>query len=138
VPIARYFILVGGTPAALLFIVGWCQRTPSAMFADQPLTVDRAIIRIKSARKWPDKVVLDTSRRTITPPAVEEPPAAQSIRPPSDEAEAQSNLEAKAQLKPVAQPAAVDHSTLQVKRRAARTRSINESHYSLAGKSGSG
>jgi hypothetical protein len=34
--------------------------------------------RIRSAHKWPEKVIMDTSRPTITPPAVEEPPAAQS------------------------------------------------------------
>jgi hypothetical protein len=55
VPIARYFIFVGGTLAALLFVAGWCLPTSPAMFADQPLAIDRAIIRIKSARKWPKK-----------------------------------------------------------------------------------
>jgi hypothetical protein len=70
VPIARYFIFVGGTLAALLLIAGWCLPTPPAMFANQ-LVIDRSIIRIKSARKWPEKVVLDTSQPTIPPPAVE-------------------------------------------------------------------
>jgi hypothetical protein len=54
VHIARYFVFVGGALAALLFIVGWCLPTPPAIFADQQLALDRAIIRIKSARKWPD------------------------------------------------------------------------------------
>jgi hypothetical protein len=125
VPIARYFISVGGTLAALLFIAGWCLPTPPAMFADQQLAIDRTIIRIKSAHKWPEKVVLDTSHPTITPPAVEEPAAAQSVRHPSDQAGNQSNLEAMAQLEPDTQPAVVDHPTLhptlQVKRGVART-----------------
>ena len=73
VPIARYFIFVGGTLAALLFIAGRCLPAPPAMPADQPLAIERAIIRIKSARKWPEKVVLDTSRPTITTTAGEEP-----------------------------------------------------------------
>src|SRR5713101_7164645 len=120
-PIARYFIFVGGTLAALLFIAGWCLPTPPAKFADQPLAVDRAIIRIKSARKWPEKVVLVTSQPTIAPPAVEEPPAAQSVRLPPDEPGDGSNLEAMAQLKPFRQLATVDHPTLQVKRGVART-----------------
>jgi hypothetical protein len=120
VPIARYFIFVGGTLAALLFIAGWCMPTPPAMFDDQ-LAIDRTIIRIRSARKWPEKVVLDTSQPTITPPAVEEPPAAQSVRLPPDEPGDESNLEAMAQLKPYRQPAAVDHPTLQIKRGVART-----------------
>jgi hypothetical protein len=120
VPIARYFIFVGGTLAALLFIAGWCLPTPPAMFANQ-LAIDRSIIRIKSARKWPEKVVLDTSQPTITPPVVEEPPAAQSVRLPPNEAGDQSNLEALAQLKPDTPSAAVDHPTLRIKRGLART-----------------
>ena len=119
-PIARYFIIVGGTLAALLFIAGWCLPTPPARFADQP-AIDRAIIRIKSERKWPEKVVLDTSQPTMAPPAVEESPAAQSVRLPPDEAGDQSNLEALAQLKPDTPSAAVDHPTLRIKRGLART-----------------
>jgi hypothetical protein len=120
VPIARYFIFVGGTLAALLLIAGSCLPTPPAMFADQ-LAIDRTIIRIKSARKWPEKVVLDTSQPTITPPVIEEPSAAQSVWLPPDEARHKSNLEAMAQLKPDIPSAAVDHPTLQIKRGAART-----------------
>ena len=132
-PIARYFIFVGGTLAALLFIAGWCLPTPPAIFADQPLAIDRAIIRIKSVRKWPEKIVLDTSLPTRAPPVIEEPSAAQSVRLPSDAAEAQSNLQALARLEPVTQPAAVDRPTLQVKRRAARTaRSTRRIAYRLA------
>ena len=125
-PIARYFIIVGGTLAALLFIAGWCLPTPPAMFAHQ-LAIDRLIIRIKSARKWPEKVVLDTSQPTMTPPAVEEPPAAQPVRLPPDEAGDQSNLEALAQLKPDTPSAALDHPTLRIKRglaRAARSKRV--------------
>src|SRR5438552_10999162 len=84
------------------------------MFADE-LAIDRTIIRIKSARKWPEKVVLDTSRPTIAPPAVEQPPAAQPVRLPPDAGD-QSNLDALTQLKPDTLPAAVDHPTLRVKR----------------------
>ncbi len=119
-PIARYFIFVGGTLAALLLMSGWCLPTPPAMFANQ-LVIDRSIIRIKSARKWPEKVVLDTSQPTITPSAVEEPPAAQSVGLPPDEAGDQSNLEALAQLKPDTPSAAVDHPTLRIKRGLAST-----------------
>src|SRR6266481_6762487 len=124
-PTARYFIIVGGTLAALLFIAGWCLPTPPAMFVDQPPALDRAIIRIKSDRKWPEKVVLDTSQPTIAPPAVEEPPAAQSVRLPPDEAGDRSNLEAMAQLKPYRQLAAIDHPTLRIKRGVARTARSN-------------
>ena len=119
-PIARYFIIVGGTLAALLLIAGWCLPTPPAMFANQ-LVIDRSIIRIKSAHKWPEKVVMVTSQPTIAPPAVEEPPASQSVRIPPDEAGDQSNLEAVAQLKPETTTPAVDHPNLRMKRGLART-----------------
>jgi hypothetical protein len=110
VPIARYLIFVGGTLAALLLIANWCLPTPPAMFANQRV-IDRSIIRIKSAHKWPEKVVLETSQPTITPPAVEQPPAAQSAWLPPDETGDQSNLEALAQL-PETPLAVVDHPTL--------------------------
>ena len=123
-PIARYFIFVGGTLAALLFIAGWLLPKPPAMFADQSIALDRAVIRIKSAHKWPEKVILDTSQLTIAPP----PQAIQSSIPlPSDNTPDQSNLEAMALLKPDTQPAAIRHPTLQIKRgvaRAARSRRV--------------
>jgi hypothetical protein len=120
VPITRYFVFVGGALAALLLIAGWCLPTPPAMFADQ-LAIDRAIIRIKSARKWPEKIVLDTCQPTMAPPAVEEPPAAQSVQLPPDQPGDQSNLQALAQLKPDTTSAAVDHPTLRTKRGLAKT-----------------
>jgi hypothetical protein len=123
VPIARYFIIVGGSLAALLFIASWCLPTPPARFADRPQALERTIIRIKSAHKWPEKIVLDTSEPTIAPPAVEQPPAAQPApaRLPSDEAGNPSNLEALAELKPDIPSAAVDHRTLGIKRGLPRT-----------------
>lgn len=121
-PIARYFIFVGGTLAALLFIPGWFLPKPPAMFPDQSVALDRAVIRIKSAHKWPEKVILDTSQLTITPPVIMDPPAIQSSIPlPSDKAPDPSNLEAMALLKPDIQPAAINHSTQQIKRSVART-----------------
>jgi hypothetical protein len=85
------------------------------MFAKQ-LVIDRSIIRIRSAHKWPEKIVLDTSRPIITPPTLEEPPAAQSVRLPPDEAGDRSNLEAMAELNPDPPLAAVDHPPLRTKR----------------------
>jgi hypothetical protein len=121
-PVARYFIFVGGTLAALLFIPGWLLPKPPAMFADQSVALDRAVIRIKSAHKWPEKVILDTGQLTIAPPVVMDPPTIQSsIPPPPDKAPDQPNLEAMALLKPDIQPAAINHSTLQIKRGVART-----------------
>jgi hypothetical protein len=122
VPIARYFMFVGCTLVALLFIAGWCLPTPPAMFANQSVAIDRAVIRIKSAHKWPEKVILDTSQPIITAPVVMDPPVARSSVPlPSDKAPDQSNLEAMALLKPDTQPVAINHPTLRIKRGVARS-----------------
>jgi hypothetical protein len=121
-PIARYFIFVGGTLAVLLFVPGWLLPNLPATFADQSVALDRAVIRIKSAHKWPEKVILDTSQLTITPPVVMDPPAIQSSVPLlSDKAPDQPNLEAMALVKPDIPPAVINHSTQQIKRGIART-----------------
>jgi hypothetical protein len=92
------------------------------MFADQSVALDRAVIRIKSAHKWPEKVILDTSQLIITPLVAMDPPTIQSSIPlPSDKAPDQPNLEAMALLKPDIQPAVINHSTQQIKRGVART-----------------
>ena len=119
-PIARYFITVGGTLAALLLVADWCLPRPPAMFAKQ-LVIDRSIIRIKSAHKWPERIVLDTSQPTRTLPAVGEPRMAQTVQLPPEETGDQSILEALAQWKPDTPLAAVDHPTLRIKRGLART-----------------
>jgi hypothetical protein len=93
---------------------------PPASFPDRPEIIERAAIRIRSAHKWPEKVVLDTSQPTIAPPAVEEPLAAQPVRLSPDEARDQSNLEALAELEPDTPSAAVDHPTFRIKRGLAR------------------
>jgi hypothetical protein len=121
VPIARYFMVVGSALVVLLLIASWILPESPERFPDRPEIIDRATIRIKSARKWPEKVVLDTSKPTITPPVVMDPPVAQSSVPlPFDEATGRSNLVAMAQLKPDTQPVAIDRPTQQIKRGAER------------------
>jgi hypothetical protein len=121
VPIARYFMVVGSALVVLLLIAGWSLPELPPSFPDRPQIIERANIRIKSAHKWPEKVVLDTSQPTIAPQAVEELPAAQSVRLAPDEAQDQSNLEALAELKPDTPSAAADHPPLRIKRGSART-----------------
>jgi hypothetical protein len=52
VPIARYFVVVGSALAALLLIAGWSLPEPPASFPDRPEIIERAAIRIRSARTW--------------------------------------------------------------------------------------
>ena len=72
-PIARYFIFVGGVLLALLFGV-------NAFAPNQPVASSIAAVaapqtnptlKIRSERKWPEAVVYDTSLPTIVPPKVE-------------------------------------------------------------------
>jgi hypothetical protein len=61
-PLARYFLFVGGALLALLFFVG--AELPTSP-AEQVIATDTAAelptIRIRTDRKWPEKVVFDTS-----------------------------------------------------------------------------
>jgi hypothetical protein len=67
-PLMRYFVFVGGALLALLFIVNASlPALPVTEGAHSIATADRSIIRIQSDRKWPERVVFDTSRPTITP-----------------------------------------------------------------------
>jgi hypothetical protein len=65
--LARYFLYVGGALLALLLIVS--AMVPQAPVAPSTNTAgDLPAIRINSDRKWPAKVVFDTSAPTIVPP----------------------------------------------------------------------
>jgi hypothetical protein len=67
-PLARYFLFVGGLLLALLFVVDATLPTLPVADADRTdTTVDKSIIRIHSDRKWPERVVFDTSLPTIVP-----------------------------------------------------------------------
>lgn len=76
-PIIRYFVFVGGLLLALLFAANRYLSAPieTAAAADP----DRTIIRIKSARSFPEKIVFDTDQRAAVPiiaqadPVPEEP-----------------------------------------------------------------
>ncbi|MGY4480179.1 hypothetical protein ACVILL_007593 [Bradyrhizobium sp. USDA 3364] len=70
-PIARYFAVVGGALAVLLLIAGWSLPALPGRFSDRPDSTGAAAIRIASARKWPEKIVLDTSQPTFFPPSIE-------------------------------------------------------------------
>jgi hypothetical protein len=65
-PLAKYFLVVGGMLLAVLLVT-------SAVWPDFPAAEksdgSRPVIRISSDRKWPERVVFDTSLPTIVPPA---------------------------------------------------------------------
>ncbi len=97
-PIARYFMVAGSALAVLLLIAGWSLPEPPASFPDRPEVIERAAIRIRSERKWPEKVVLDTSQPTIPPPSIEVAPAEQSVARLPDETTDQTSVDSLAKL----------------------------------------
>jgi hypothetical protein len=64
-PLARYFMYVGGVLLALLFVVNAYLPAPPPI-AEKAET-ELPVIRIHSERKWPKPVVFDTSRPMIAP-----------------------------------------------------------------------
>jgi hypothetical protein len=68
VPLGRYFFLVGSLLLGMLFISDRYLPKASAQSFFREARVDKSIIRIKSAHKWPEPIVFDTSLLTIVPP----------------------------------------------------------------------
>jgi hypothetical protein len=104
-PLARYFFFIGGILLALLFAVdamvptlsenAASSRSKDSASADGP---DKSIIRIHSDRKWPERVVFDTSLPTIVPVSVAK---TETVSPASAEASPKARVrEAFAQFTP--------------------------------------
>ena len=103
-PLARYFLYVGGALMALLLVVNAALPVLPAAETSQPVATDLSIIRIHSDRKWPERIVFDTTRPTVAPvptPAASRiaeaprPPKVAAVEPAKGEAR-----EAFAQLRP--------------------------------------
>jgi hypothetical protein len=82
-PVARYFLVVGGVLLALLFAIdAFAPQQQVVVASNGAPSVDRAAVRIHSDQKLPERVVYDTSLPTIVPPvatvqvAAPVPPAA--------------------------------------------------------------
>jgi hypothetical protein len=68
VPLGRYFFFVGSLLLGMPFIADWYLPSASSQTLFREARVDKSIIRIKSAHKWPEPVVFDTSLPTIIRP----------------------------------------------------------------------
>jgi hypothetical protein len=65
-PVARYFLFVGAALLALLFVAdAWLPKSPVEAVADA--AVETSMIRIQSDRKWPERIVFDTSIPVVSP-----------------------------------------------------------------------
>jgi hypothetical protein len=65
-PFVRYIAFVGSLLVAILFFADWYLTMAPTQSVTSPET-DKPIIRIKSDRKWPERIVFDTSAPTIVP-----------------------------------------------------------------------
>lgn len=63
-PLARYFLYVGGVLFTLVFILDACLTKLAVSERSQ---VNSPVIRIHSDRKWPECIVFDTALPTIVP-----------------------------------------------------------------------
>jgi len=124
-PVARYFLLVGGVLLALLFLSN--EVLPQLPVAERVAEAgrDKSVIRINSDRKWPERVVFDTNMPTIVPPVAPALVAkAEAVGPaPAAVAEVSAQargLQAFAQLKP-SEPSKPEPKPLH-KRKVAKTR----------------
>ena len=69
--IGRYIAFVGSLLVAILFFADWYLTMAPTQSVTSP-EADKPTIRIKSDRKWPERIVFDTSAPTIVP---QKPPA---------------------------------------------------------------
>jgi hypothetical protein len=128
-------MVVGSALAVLLLIAGWSLPEPSPNFPDRPEIIERAAIRIRSERKWPEKIVLDTSQPTIPTPSIELAPTEQLVARLPDEATDQTRVDSLAKLNPDARPIDAHRRPARARRKpvraftpthVARTRNRNE------------
>jgi hypothetical protein len=97
-PLARYFLYVGGVLFTLVFILdAWLTKMP--VIEASPVT--SPVIRIHSDRKWPERIVFDTARPTIVPAptAIVEDRAA-GLAPAADASAKEREREAFALMQP--------------------------------------
>ncbi|OKO82327.1 hypothetical protein [Bradyrhizobium sp. NAS96.2] len=93
-PVARYFLYVGGVLLALLFVVN-AIMPQEAVVPGQSQTisspgVDKTMVRIRSTQKLPERVVYDTSQPIIVPAQVNAVAAA--VPPATGDASAQARV----------------------------------------------
>ncbi|MBU6464102.1 MAG: hypothetical protein KGI99_18485 [Bradyrhizobium sp.] len=63
-PVMRYFLFVGAALLALLFVVS-AELPSSPVVKATNTAADLPMIRIHSDRKWPERVVFDTSAKPV-------------------------------------------------------------------------
>ena len=83
-PVARYFLFVGGLLLALLFALDAFAPQQVAVAINSVPSIDKTVVRIRSDQKLPERVVYDTSLPTIVPPTAKTQIAAAPAAPVAD------------------------------------------------------
>lgn len=76
-PIARYFLFVGGVLLALLLAIDALVPQQAVVASQAAPSIDKTVVRIRSDQKLPERVVYDMTLPTIVPP----PPTAKVVAP---------------------------------------------------------
>jgi hypothetical protein len=96
-PIFRYFMFVGGALLTLLFAANLVWPTMPVLQTVGVASYDQPLIRIRSDRHLPDRVVLDTNQPTIAAPVVKTVAAA--APQPAAQADILADMSAKARVR---------------------------------------
>ena len=96
-PIFRYFMFVGGALLALLFAANFVWPMATVEQTVGVASYDQPMIRIRSDRHLPDRVVLDTNQPTLAAPVVKTAAAA-APQPPA-QADALADMSSKARVR---------------------------------------
>jgi len=83
-PVARYFLFVGGVLLALLFALDAFAPQQVTVAGNAAPSIDKTVVRIRSDQKPPERVVYDMSLPTIVPPAAKTQVAAAPPAPVAD------------------------------------------------------
>jgi hypothetical protein len=95
-PVARYFLFVGGVLLALLLAIDALVPQQAVVASQAAPSVDKTVVRIRSDQKLPERVVYDTSLPTIVPPPAA---IAQAIAPSAPAAATPVSADANAQAR---------------------------------------
>lgn len=85
-PVARYFLFVGGVLLALLFALDAFAPQQVAVASNSAPSIDKTVVRIRSDQKPPERVVYDMSLPTIVPPVAKTQIAAAPVAETSAQA----------------------------------------------------
>src|SRR6476620_12147509 len=83
-PVARYFLFVGGILLALLFALDAFAPQQMAVAGNTAPSINKTVVRIRSDQKLPERVVFDTSLPAIVAPAAASQITAAPAAPAAD------------------------------------------------------